>query len=184
MDDGNIIRRAWLKYYDTAKSNYEELIISLDASFKGNDDSDYCAFTIWGRIGADKYLIDVVREKLNFPQTVEVLRQLVAKFPKATAKLIEDKANGSAIIDFLKREISGIVPVTPHESKIARLFAVSPQFEAGNVFLPSEKLCPLIFDYVNELTSFPNSKNDDMADSTSQALNYFETRTPFYIGRA
>lgn len=183
-DEGNIIRRHWLKYYDTVPAKFEEQVISLDASFKGNEDSDYCAFTVWGRIGAEKYLLDIVREKLNFPQTILVLKQLIAKYPRAASKLIEDKANGSAIIDFLKREISGIIPVTPKESKVARLFAVSPQFEAGNVFLPNEKLCPLIFDYANELTTFPNSKHDDMADSTSQALNYLESRTVFMIGRA
>lgn len=184
MDEGNIIRRSWLKYYDTVPGHFEEQVISLDASFKGNDDSDFCAFTVWGRIAADKYLLDIVREKLNFPQTVEVLKQLCAKYPNAASKLIEDKANGSAIIDFMKREISGIIPITPKESKVARLFAVSPQFEAGNVYLPSEKLNPLIFDYVNELTTFPNAKNDDMTDSTSQALNYLETRAVFMIGRA
>lgn len=184
MDEGNIIRRPWLKYYDIVPSHFDEIIISLDASFKGNDDSDFCAFTIWGRIGSEKYLVDIVREKLNFPQTVEVMRQLCAKYPRAGSKLIEDKANGSAIIDFMKREISGIIPITPKESKIARLFAVSPQFEAGNIFLPSEKLCPLIFDYVNELTTFPNSKHDDLCDSTSQALNYLDSRAYFFIGRA
>jgi predicted phage terminase large subunit-like protein len=184
FEEGNIVKREWLKFYDTPPAGFDEVVISLDAAFKGNDDSDYCAFTVWGRIGADKYLLDIVRERLNFPQTVAALRQIVAKYPQAAAKLIEDKANGSAIIDYLKREISGMVAITPHESKIARLFAVSPQFEAGNVYLPTERRLPLVFDYIVELTSFPNGKNDDMCDSTSQALNYLESRTPFFFGRA
>lgn len=183
-DEGAIIKREWLRFYDTVPSRFEEVIISLDAAFKGNEDSDYVAFTVWGRIGAEKYLVHVERARMDFPTTVTAFKHLCARFPLATAKLVEDKANGSAIIDFLKRDISGIVPITPHETKIARLFAVSPQFEAGNVYLPSEKLLPSIHDYVYELTMFPNARNDDMVDSTSQALNYLESRTVFLFGRA
>jgi predicted phage terminase large subunit-like protein len=183
-DEGNIIKRSWLKFYDQPPAEFEDVVISLDAAFKGHETSDYCAFTVWGKNGAEKFLLDIVRERLDFPQTVATLRQLVAKYPDATAKIVEDKANGSAVIDYLKKEISGIVPYTPKESKIARLSAVSPLFEAGNIYLPTERRLPLIFDYVTELTGFPNVKTDDMADSTSMALTFLERESTFFIGRA
>jgi predicted phage terminase large subunit-like protein len=174
-DEGNIIRRPWIKYYDVLPSKFEETYISLDASFKGGVDNDYCVFTVWGIKEAEKYLIDFVREKLDFVQTVQVLRQLYARY-YPNGVLIEDAANGSGIVSTLQREISGIIAVRPEGGKESRLHAVAPQFESGNVFFPSEKLRPDIFDCVQEITSMPNSRNDDFADSVSQALLYFQKR--------
>jgi hypothetical protein len=46
-------------------------------------------------------------------------------YPGTLAKLIEDKANGSAAIQILCYELSGILPVNPEGDKIARAAAVS-----------------------------------------------------------
>ncbi len=56
------------------------------------------------------------------------------------AKLIEDKANGSAVIQMLSNEIPGLLPVNPQGGKIARAAAVSPLVEAGNVYLPHPRI--------------------------------------------
>ena len=182
--EGNIIKRDWIKYYKQLPPSFEEMLISVDASFKGNTNSDYCVLTVWGKDKAKKYLIDAIRDRMNFPSTVAALRALVAKHPLARAKLIEDKANGSAIIDFLKNEISGIIPITPKESKEARLSAVSTEFESGSVFFPDPSLCSWIGDCVEELVSFPNGKHDDFVDSTSQALQRWQQPHTIRIGRA
>lgn len=182
--EGNIIKREWIKYYKQLPPSFDEMLISVDASFKGNTNSDYCVLTVWGKRKAEKYLVDMVRDRMNFPSTVAALRSLVAKHPKAAAKLIEDKANGSAIIDFLKQEISGIIPITPKESKEARLSAISPEFESGSVFFPDPTICSWIGDCVEELVSFPNAKHDDFCDSTSQALQRWQQPHTIWIGRA
>lgn len=182
--EGNIIKRDWIKYYKQLPPSFDEMLISVDASFKGNTNSDYCVLTVWGKDKARKYLVDAIRDRMNFPSTVAALRSLVAKYPKATAKLIEDKANGSAIIDFLKQEISGIIPITPKESKEARLSAVSPEFESGSVFFPDPSLCRWIGECVEELVTFPNGKHDDFCDSTSQALQRWQQPHTIWIGRA
>lgn len=182
--EGNIIKRDWIKYYKQLPPSFDEMLISVDASFKGNTNSDYCVLTVWGKDKARKYLVDAIRDRMNFPSTVAALRSLVAKYPKATAKLVEDKANGSAIIDFLKQEISGIIPVTPKESKEARLSAVSPEFESGSVFFPDPSLCSWIGECVEELVTFPNGKHDDFCDSTSQALQRWQQPHTIWIGRA
>lgn len=182
--EGNIIKRDWIKYYKQLPPSFDEMLISVDASFKGNTNSDYCVLTVWGKDKARKYLVDVIRDRMNFPSTVTALRSLVAKYPKATAKLIEDKANGSAIIDFLRQEISGIIPITPKESKEARLSAVSPEFESGSVFFPDPRLCSWVGECVEELVTFPNGKHDDFCDSTSQALQRWQQPHTIWIGRA
>ena len=83
--------------------------------------------------------------------------------------LIEEAANGPAIIQTLQREMF-IIPVTPLGGKISRVNAISPAIESGHVFLPDPAKAPWVADYVDQWTAFPNSKYDDMVDATSQAL--------------
>jgi len=42
--------------------------------------------------------------------------------------------------------------------------------EAGKVFLPEN--APWLFDYIEELSAFPNATHDDQVDSTTQALSF------------
>ena len=99
---------------------------------------------------------------------------MTEKYPQATAKLVEDRANGPAIIASLKSEISGIIPVEPSDSKIGRLNSVSPLFEAGNVLLPER--ASWVGDFVEELTRFPGAAHDDQVDACSQALEYLNRK--------
>ena len=64
--------------------------------------------------------------------------------------------------------MNGLIPVRPDGSKQARLSAVSPMFEAGQIFLPSDELW--VQDYLAELLQFPFARNDDQVDATSMAL--------------
>jgi predicted phage terminase large subunit-like protein len=169
--EGDIFKRAWFKYYKVLPSKFDEVIMSWDCAFKDNKENDFVVGQVWGRVGADKYLIDQVRDRMDFPTTVSAFRNMSYRYPECRVKLIEDKANGSAVISTLKHEISGIVPVNPEGGKISRASAVTGDFEAGNVYLPDPSLKRWVLDYVEELVSFPNGAHDDCVDSTSQALN-------------
>jgi predicted phage terminase large subunit-like protein len=184
--EGNMLKRTWWKYYKELPGGLEEMLISVDATFKNKDTSDYCVLQVWGKKGADRYLIDQIRERLNFPETVQALRNLTAKYQRCYIKLIEDKANGSAVIDYLKNEISGLIPIEPDGSKESRVNAVSPSIESGNVYIPDPIHTGLhwVEDFVNECASFPNGKHDDMVDCMSQALNRWLKATDIFIGRA
>lgn len=171
---GSIIKRSWLKYYKKLPNKFDEIVQSWDFAFDGKDDSSYVVGQVWGRIGADKYLIDQVRDRMSFTESIQAFRNLTAKYPMARAKLVEAKANGPAIINTLNREISGIIPVNPFGSKSERLHAVSPQFEAGNVYIPHPNTATWVHDYVEELVQFPNGANDDQVDATSQGLLYLD----------
>ena len=67
-----------------------------------------------------------------------------------------------------------MLPVVPNGTKVERLNAVSPQFEAGNVYIPHPSIAPWVHDYVEELVAFPNAPTDDQVDATSQALRYLD----------
>ena len=171
--EGNILNRGWWQYYKSLPSSFDEYIQSWDCAFKDSDDSDYVVGQVWARKGANKYLIDQVRGKMDLPSTIQAVRSLSAKWPQARAKLIEDKANGPAVIQMLKNEIPGMLPVNPDGGKVARASAASPEVEAGNVYLPDPSIAAWVHDFVEETAAFPNGLHDDMVDCFSQALNYW-----------
>lgn len=174
--EGSIIKEEWLKYWDTMPT-CDRIIQSWDATFKDTKSGSYVVGQVWGQRGSAYYLLDQHRQRMDFVNTLQTIGKLTQRWPESRAKLIEDKANGPAIISALKSQISGIKPVNPRGSKEQRAHAVSPLFEAGNVYLPNPNLYPWVNDYIDELTNFPSSANDDQIDATTQALDYLDTRS-------
>lgn len=169
---GTIFKDKWIQFYDPADlpDKFDDISSSWDLSFKQGTDTDFVVGQVWGRYRAEYYLLDQFRGRVGFVETLEQFRQIAKDYPTALEKYVEEKANGSALIDSLKKEISGIIPINPERSKEARAYAVTPLFEAGNVFLPNPKWCPWAQDYIDELLKFPNVTNDDQVDATTQYL--------------
>lgn len=172
--EGNILKRDWWEYYEV--SDYEEgrlvfdqMIMSVDAAFKDGAKNDRVAIEVWGKKDNRIYLVDLINEHLNFKATINKIMMMKLRHSRVGAILIEDKANGSAIIQVLKSEIMGIIAVSPDASKEARVNAVSPYIEAGNVYLPKDK--KFTWEFVDQCAKFPNDSHDDMVDSMSQALS-------------
>ena len=171
VEEGNLVQRTWWKTYDIEETmQFGTELISVDASFKGEDSSDYVSIQVWGKRGQDFYLRYCLNKRLNFPDTVEAIRTVYQLFPRARTVLIEEAANGPAIIQTLSREMF-IIPVTPLGGKVARVNAVSPAIESGHVFLPDAGKAPWVTDFIDQFSVFPNGKHDDMVDACSQALN-------------
>lgn len=173
--EGAIFKRNWLKFHVEQPADIDFIALSADLTFKDGAKNDFAVFQIWGRKGAQKYLLDQVRGRMGFNEQRTVLKSLCAKW-NPNAKWIEDTANGPALIDALRREIAGIIPVKPRGSKVARAEAVTPQFEAQNVSLPDPSICKWIGDYVEELCTFPGAMHDDQVDATTQALSQMSSR--------
>jgi len=180
-DEGGILNRNWWKFYQQPPAQFDEVLQSWDMSFKETTSGSFVVGQVWGRKGADKYLLDQVRDRMDFPATVQAVRTLSAKWPQAWAKLVEDKANGPAVISTLKREISGLIAVEPQGSKEARAAAVSPDIEAGNVYLPDPSIAPWVHDFIEECAAFPNGANDDQVDAMTQVLNRLNSRSKIKV---
>lgn len=174
--EGSILQRGWWQFYKERLKLFDEVIQSWDCSFKDTKTSSYVVGQVWGRIEANKYLLDQVREKMDFPATIQAIKNLSSKWLAARTVLVEDKANGPAVISTLKNEISGIIPVNPEGGKVVRAQAVSPDIEAGNVFLPAPAIAPWIHDFIEECAAFPNAANDDQVDAMTQALSRLYSR--------
>ena len=170
-EQGSIFKREWFQYIDTPPARYDDMLMSWDMTFKDSDTSDYVVGQVWLRKGSEYYCIDQVRSQMDFTQSVQAVINLKNKYPNCRRILIEDKANGPAIINVLKKKVSGIIPIKPKESKEARAYAVTPFFEAGNVYF--KRNVNQLNDLIEELASFPNSAHDDSVDALTQAINYF-----------
>ncbi len=147
---------------------FEHCVDSWDMAFKSADHNDYVAGHQWGRLGANCYLICREHGHMNFPDTLAAMRRMSTR--GAQEKLVEDKANGSAVIDTLRNEIPGIIAVNPEGGKWARTAAISGYIEAGNVFLPNPDLFPWVWDILKECADGATAKHDDDRDAMTQAL--------------
>ena len=172
VEGGNLIQRRWWRRYDVREAPaLGTQVISVDAAFKGEGQNDFVAITVWGKAGTNYYLLDCLNRHLDFPGTLQAIRAMAQLYPEARAVLIEDKANGPAVIQTLQRELY-CIPVNPRGGKIARVNAVAPAIEAGHVFLPRQS--PWVEAFLDQWTAFPAGKHDDMVDSASQALSYLQ----------
>lgn len=166
--EGNMFKREWWQYYDVLP-DLQKWVMSVDAAFKDGDDNDFVAIQVWGKTGPDMYLVDAVKRHLNLPDTIREIMRLRATWPQCRTTLIEDKANGSAIINIMRKMTDGIIAINPNGGKVSRANAIIGAVEAGNVWLPRKK--PFTWDFVDEISAFPNGKHDDAVDACTQALN-------------
>lgn len=182
---GGIFQREWFEknYYTKLPIAFHEVIASWDMSFKDTKSADYVVGQIWGRLGSDVYLIYERRGQMNYPATRKAVEEVSRAHPLALLKLVEDKANGPAIIDDLRGKIPGLVAVEPDGSKEARAAAVSPMCEAGNVHLPDPALWPEVSEWLDEICTFPKGVHDDRVDSFTQALRRLKSHIDGTAGR-
>lgn len=189
IEGGNIFKREWIKYYvpdrrtmiklgltekDVAilPRHLDQQVQAWDATFKSGENDDFVAGQTWARRGANVYLRPGwCHKRLSFTETIEAIKQQSRMYPRALTKLVEDKANGPAIIDTLRHKLSGIMPVSPgQDSKETRALSVSPIFEAGQVYVPHPLWHPEVEDMIEEWCGFPNMPHDDNVDAMVYAI--------------
>lgn len=179
--EGDVWLRSWWRFYDQVIwDTYEdgsriapwaeEVFHSWDMAFKDRKGSDFVVGQVWGLRNNEMYLLDQVRARMTFTRTLEEVRGLKARWPQTGAILVEDKANGTAVMDSLRLEVPGLIPINPKESKEARAQAGAPFVQARNVVIPTQRIAPWSDGFVDEAASFPNGTHDDQVDATSQAI--------------
>jgi predicted phage terminase large subunit-like protein len=171
---GGLLDPSWFKEWSESKlyDTWDDMLTSWDFTFKGTKDSDFVVGQVWARKKQEYFLLDQVRQQADFVQTLAMFTRLLAKWPQVRQHVVEAKANGEAIISSLRQSVAGIIPVSPKDSKEARVSAVSPIIESGNIYIPADAKWKE--DFLHEAALFPKGKNDDMVDSMSQAILRFE----------
>jgi len=188
--EGGIIKKVWLQFYNNAellksiKNNQitiKSIIQSWDTANKIEEYNDYSAcVTILRDTNDTNYVLDVYREKLEFPglikKIVQKYQNTKQEYEQNITVLIEDKASGTNLIQALKHDYYLCTKgIKPEYDKETRLMAVSHLIENGKCLFPSDKP-DWWFDFEYELLRFPKARNDDQCDALSQALNYQGTK--------
>lgn len=145
---------------------------SWDMAFKDTKSSAYVAGQLWAQKDADVFLLDQMHDKMDIVVSIEAVRLLSSRWPSSLRKLVEDKANGPAVIAMLKRELPGLQAVNPEGGKVARAHACIPAISSGNVYLPHPVLFPWVRDLLAETEEFPNGSYSDQVDALTQYLNW------------
>lgn len=181
IDGGEIFTRGMIKHYtsQTLPNDFQEITMSCDLSFGGKEkNNDPCAIQVWGRVGANHYLLKRIKKRLTFNEMCDTIKVVSATYPTCRRKIVEKKANGQAIIDSLNNVIGGFDAYDPKMTdKISRANSVTPYLEAGNVWLPSEEIDPTINEMEDEMMKFPNGAHDDEVDAMTQYLINYEYHT-------
>lgn len=174
QDYAAVFKEGWVQFYDSQGLPHMDTIIqSWDTALTTSATSDYVVGQVWGRKGADLYLLDQVRGRFDFDETVQAIRDLSAKWPDSTAKLIEAQTLGAPLSSHLKHQIAGLIPITVKSTKQSRALSCVPLWQSRNVYLPrpDDGTHAWVRGYVHELLTFPNAAHDDQVDATTLALN-------------
>ena len=170
--EGTIFKRDWWRWYDARPEplSIHQWTMSVDCAFKERHDSSFVVIQCWARVGPDHYLMDQARGRWDYIRTKSEIARMALKWPRTTTHLVEDKANGPAILSDLGRTIAGMVPVEPKGSKVSRAYAVQGIPESGHVYIPVPMLAPWIVEWLDEVADFPDGTADDQVDAMTQYL--------------
>jgi len=175
--EGNLVNWNWFQFYtcSPAKGADGRIIQSWDTASKAGELNDYSVCTTWLMKGDAYYLLDVHRERLEYPALKKRVIEM-ARRQRAHSVLIEDKGSGTQLIPDLRHAKTGVRPIAiqPEGDKVTRMSNQSAKIEAGQVYLPND--APWLDDFKAELLAFPNGKFDDQVDSLSQFLTWAEQK--------
>lgn len=151
-----------------------------DAAFKDEKHNDRVAIGVWGFKYPNLYLLDLVWDQMDFMATCAAIRKLKALWGCRDI-VIEEAANGVAILNVLRAEFPAVLPVKPEGSKVSRIMASAPFLAAGNVFYPHSPRFSVspkgnvatVEALIAEAASFPKGRNDDAIDMQAYAINKF-----------
>ncbi len=175
--EGNLIRRAWFRYFDPAAlpspSYATRIVQSWDIAMQTSEKNDYSVCTTWRVEKNDVYLLDLFRGRLEYPDLRRKVIALAQLHWPATI-LIEDAGPGMSLLQDLRNSMpAGLIRpigVRPVGEKVDRMAAQSAKFEAGQVHLAKDATWHA--EFLSEMLAFPNGRHDDQVDSVSQLLTW------------
>ena len=180
-EEGALIKREWWQEWEYENPPHCDAIIqSWDTAFLKTQRADYSACTTWGVFYhpnengesiPNLILLDAYKEKLEFPDLKRAAYEKYWEY-EPDQMIVEAKAAGSPLIFELRAMGIPVTEFTPSrgQDKIARVNAVSDLFASGIVWCPATRWAEEV---VEECAAFPAGDNDDLVDSTTQALLRF-----------
>lgn len=167
---------------------------SHDFPVKDKDTSDYLGSVLAYRVNSTLYITDCLEKRMAFVNSVEYVRQLDTLY-NGCIQIIEDKANGSPILQQLQDEVAGMQSFQPGTaSKMQRLESSSLYMVSGNVVFVRTRynkqtgkweLSDALKNLKERLFAFPFVEHDDIVDAFSMMILFvFMDRRYMVYGRA
>ena len=179
-EEGALLKREWWKKWpeDRGIPSCDHVIQSYDTAFLKKETADYSAITTWGifRESEDSpqqmILLDAVKDRFEFPELRREALKLYKYWDPETV-LIEAKASGLPLTYELRAMGIPVINFTPSRGndKHSRVNSVAPIFESGQVWAPTH--LQFAQEVIEECAAFPFGDNDDLVDSTTQAVMRF-----------
>ena len=177
-EEGAIIKREWWQRWDKDWiPALKHVIQSYDTAFSKKESADYSAITTWGVFyqnddsGANLILLDCQKGRWDFPELRQVAHEQWKYWDPDTV-IIESKASGQPLTDELRKMGIPVVNFSPSKGndKHTRVNSVAPLFESGMIWAPMQDFAEEV---IEECAAFPFGDNDDLVDSTTQAIMRF-----------
>lgn len=169
---GAFIKRDWIQYWEELPRQFDQMVQVWDLTFTDTARSDWCVGQVWGRLGPKYFLVDQVRMKMTLLKSMDWIKGMRRRYPRASTTLIEARANGPAVMNLLQHKLSGLIPYNPDRDKLARLALCQEDFESKSVLFPTVKRHPWIRTLVDRLCGYAGQKNytDDEIDCITMAI--------------
>lgn len=177
-EEGALIKREWWKIWEKEDPpKCEFVIMSLDAAQESNNRADFNALTTWGVFFNEEtdnfniILLNSIKKRMEFPELKKLVLEEYSSW-EPDAFVVEKKSNGAALYQELRRMGIPVGEFTPGkgQDKISRVNATSDLFSSGIVWAPDRRWAREV---IEECNDFPSGANDDLVDSTTQALLRF-----------
>lgn len=181
-EEGALVKRDWWNIWEHEEPPECEFVIqSWDTAFSKKETADYSACTTWGVFDytdpdtkekrKNIILLDAYRERMEFPKLKRLALEMYQD-RQPDAFIVEAKASGLPLIFELRQMGIPVSEFTPSRGndKVVRVNAVSDLFSSGIVWCPDTRWADEVME---EFAAFPVGENDDLVDSSTQALLRF-----------
>jgi predicted phage terminase large subunit-like protein len=177
--EGNLFKATWLERYPSLppRETFRDVVQSWDTATKIGETNDYSVCTTWGIYHNTYYLLDVLRDRWEFPDLLRTATAHAANH-RVNTVLIEDANSGSALAQSLRLQGGlNVLQIKVLADKRTRAVQQSAVFEAGRVRLPEK--ASWLEEFEKELLAFPNGRYDDQVDSAVQFLQWAAQQAPY-----
>ncbi len=170
--EGAMFKRRWFNIIDSYPSfDGGEFVVSIDAASSTSESANYSAITVMYAASTGYYVIETERGRWDYEGLLGKAKSYVRKYGARVQFIVEAASNGTALISSLRIHGAICTSYFPKEDKTTRASYVMPAIHGGHVsILRTEDNKTAFKAYMDEVCTFPNSRNDDQVDSLVMSI--------------